>query len=179
MDLNAPAAAQRAPPEHPTRAKLLLWIEERPGACIQDMADFLEVARTAAVHHVRVLVKDGYVRVVKSGRRALHYSTRVGAKPGDDLLAHLRLERARLIVDALREDPGTSWRSLAKRLDVTPRAVRWHVQRLEQEGLIQVVPKDRGARHVVVLNPALRHLASEGLDEPVYQQPRQAVGAEA
>ncbi len=135
-----------------TRRRLLAWLEGHPGARLSDVAAFLDVTRTAAVYHVRQLERSGHVRVVVARRQRLHFANHAHPET-QDLLGLLRLERARQIVEALREDPTLSWRRLAKQLGVTPKAIRWQIGRLEDEGLLEV--RDQGDRHRVRLHPVV------------------------
>ncbi len=126
----------------------MAWIESNPGASLQELADALGVTRTAANYHVRRLVRSGTVRQVRQGRRVLHFGPVRNTPLRDTVMAALRQQRVRELLQMLMQDPTASWRELAAALDVTPRAVRWHVRRLEEEGLIEVHEVGVRAHHV-------------------------------
>lgn len=117
----------------------------------------LGVARTAVIYHVRCLVKAGVVRQVRHGRRVLHFGAGKRDPLQDTLMGKLRQDRARQVLRTLLEEPTLAWRKLASRLDVTPRTVRWHVRRLEDEGLIQIQAAG-GGHHVHVHPDVAKHL---------------------
>lgn len=118
------------------RARLLALVAGRPGMSIRELAQALGVRRTAVVHHLRKLGAAGKVRCVRSGRRLLAFPA--AATPYEGLVGLLRLETVAALVAALRQDPSLSVRGLARRLDVTPRAVRYHLLRLESLGLLRL-----------------------------------------
>jgi predicted transcriptional regulator len=140
----------------PVRAHILGLVEARPGASIQDLADGTGVNRTAVVHHARRLVREGRIEAVRHGRAVLHFPAGVASTAHRSVLAALRLETACAILSALRGQPDLSWRALARRLGVTPRAIRWQVRRLAEAGLISVVKGENGAPHLTVLSAELR-----------------------
>lgn len=142
------------------RDRLMEFLRERPGCCLQEIADHLGIARTSAVHHVRVLRRERQVVVQRKGRRALHFPTAVDDRVHRTILAAWRLDTARAILEHLHEDPRTSWRAIARSIGVTPRAVRWHLQRMQQEGLLRIRRTPDGG-HEAVLHPQVR-LLSEG-----------------
>lgn len=142
------------------RDRLLDYLHERPGCCIQDIADHLGIARTSAVHHVRVLRRDRQVVVQRKGRRVLHFPTAVDDRVHRTILAAWRLDTARAILEHLSRDPRASWRAVARSLGVTPRAVRWHLQRMQADGLLRIRRTSDGG-HEAVLHPHVRQL-SEG-----------------
>ncbi len=74
--------------------------------------------------------------MLRHGRAMLHFPLHVDA-PQRSLLGVLRQETARSILEALRGDPSLSGRALARRLQITPKAVRWHIKRLRTEGILE------------------------------------------
>jgi predicted ArsR family transcriptional regulator len=151
------------PPRHPAQQRILAAVADRPGLCLQDLAKELGITRTATLHHVRRLAREGLIHTARHGRRVLHFQA--AAQPPPTLLGLLHVHTARLVVELLSQDPGASWRKLAKQLGITPRAVRWHIRKLEGERALHVQPSRFGPGHVTVLSPALRSLM--GLDAPL------------
>lgn len=144
-------------PRHPAQERVLQVLKERPGASVQDLAHALGLTRTATLHHVRRLARQDLVRSVRQGRRRLHFLAAV-PPPDQTLMGLMHLHTARLVLERLARDPAASWRALAKDLGVTPRAVRWHIRKLQGEGVLEVQPSRFGPGHVAVLSPALRAL---------------------
>jgi len=152
---------------HPAQARVLHVLGERPGASVQDLAEDLGITRTATLHHIRCLMREGLVCSLRQGRRRLHYLAATQQPP--TLLGLLHAHTARLVVESLASDPGTSWRRLARQLGITPRAVRWHIRKLEAESALRVQPSLFGPGHITVLSPGLR--AALGLNAPLALPP--------
>ncbi len=140
------------------RARLMSFLEERPGSCLQDIANYLGIARTSAIHHVRVLRNDRQIVTQRKGRRVLHFPTAVDDRVHRTILATWRLDTARSILQELEKDPRSSWRAIARNLQITPRAVRWHLQRLEDDGLLSIRRTPDGLRHEAIIHPGVRTL---------------------
>lgn len=127
-------------------------IRGEPALTIQELAQRLQVARTAIVYHVRRLQRQGLVQTTRLGNRVHHLPA--DGVAGGTLLAALRLHNARRLVEAIRRDPSASWRSIGRSLGVSSRTVRWHLRRFESAGLLRIV-EQAGRRHVVDLHPSM------------------------
>ena len=130
----------------------------RPGTSIRELADALGIQRTAVVHHLRILGRAGDVRSVRSGRRVLVFPA--AASPFEGLLGLMRLRAVQQLVGLVRAEPGLSVRGLARRMDVTPRAVRYHVQRLRGMGLLEL-RWGPGGRRILVLDAKASSLVED------------------
>jgi predicted transcriptional regulator len=101
-------------------------------------------------YHLSVLEKEGFIRSVKDGRYKCFFTKRrncVDALPVDELPYELRVLREsiitaikrktpKLIIGALMECETISHQELAKICDVTPQAITFHAQKLENSGII-------------------------------------------
>jgi predicted transcriptional regulator len=140
---------------HLAQRRLLSFLEAHPGRSLRELADHLGVTRTAAVYHVRRLERRGLVTRLRHGTRRLLFPSSIPDTAGRHLLASFRLHNARVIAQALHADPTLSWRAVARKLGLGTNTVRWHVARLEEQGLIRVVARGR-RRHVIALHPELQ-----------------------
>lgn len=149
---------EREPPSlpvNPTQRRLVALLEQQPGRSLQEIADHLFVTRTAIVYHVRKLERLGLIFSLQQGNRRLHFPKSISGTVQRTMLGVFRLRNARHVVEALREDPTISWRSMARKLNLAPHTVRWHISRMEDEGLLRVV-EQAGRRHVIALHPELQ-----------------------
>lgn len=128
----------RADLSHPTRGRILAYLSENPGASLSEVARYLGVHRNAVAHHIRILSSYDKVQQRRQGRRALLFPAAYSNPRHQDLLGLVRQSTSRDILAALAIDPTVSWRALAQALGVTPHTVRWHIQRLETMGLMQL-----------------------------------------
>lgn len=148
-----------------TRQRLTDLVAQRPGSSIRELADALGIRRTAVVHHLRLLGRAGTVRSVRSGRRLLVFPA--CANPFEGLVGLLRLRAVRRLVEVLRDEPGLSVRGAARRLGVTPRAVRYHAMRLRDLGLLRVEWSLGGRRSLLLEARALDLLGPAAAPQPL------------
>lgn len=136
--------------------RLLAIVRAEPGLCLQELADRIGLTRTAAIYHVRNLSKRGYLSCVRQGRRVMHFVPDATRPPERTMLGLLRLTTVRTVLDELHRDPGVSWRTLARKLDMAPHTIRWHVSRLRREGVLEVLPRENGLGREVRIHPTVR-----------------------
>lgn len=152
--IGSPILYRRAGPpqvEGPeTRTRILHLVRENPGICIQELADLMHLARNAIVYHLRRLVRAGQVSATRHGRRTSYFGLDIAAKIVRDAHTIMRLRTVRCVLENLRTNPTLGWRTLAKRLKLTPHTIRWHVARLEQAGLLHVDRRPDGAHHATI-----------------------------
>lgn len=132
--------------EHPQRQLLAQAIEANPGIHFSELRRLTGLANGAAVHHLQVLEKAGRVK----GRRNLGYTCYF---PGDAALVGsaaaagaTKAEGARLVLAALRAEPGLSNLELAHRTGLSVATTHHHVQRLTSAGLVLGVRDGRSIR---------------------------------
>jgi predicted transcriptional regulator len=144
----------------PTRQRLAEEVARRPGSSIRELADALGIRRTAIVHHLRLLGRSGRVRCVRAGRRVLVFPP--AESPFEGLVGLVRLPTVQALVRAVQADPGLSVRGLARAVGITPRAVRYHLLRLGNLGMLEM-GWGIGGRRVVQLHPAAVQAIQPGL----------------
>ncbi|MEA3189526.1 MAG: Winged helix-turn-helix DNA-binding [Thermoplasmata archaeon] len=130
--------------EPDARARIVVLVAATPGLSLQDLALAMGLSRTAVARHTRRLAKDGRIRRIRSGRRVLHVPN--GHEGNPTILAAMRQRTARIVLESFRADPRLPVRELARRLDVTPKAVRWHVKRFRADGLLEGAGMERDGR---------------------------------
>lgn len=141
--------------ESPVRARIVQLVEATPGLSLQDLVHQLGLSRTAVARHTRRLAKEGRIRRIRSGRRVLHVGMAHEGHP--TILAAMRQRTARMVLESYQADPRMPVRELARRLDVTPKAIRWHVKRFRADGLLD-------ARAALERRPGAEPALGEGLD---------------
>lgn len=154
----------------PTRSRLVEQVARRPGSSIRELADALGIRRTAVVHHLRLLGRSGRVRCVRAGRRVLVFPP--AESPFEGLVGLIRLPTVQALLRALQEDPSLSVRGLARAVGITPRAVRYHLLRLGNLGLLEM-GWGMGGRRVVLLHPE----AVQAVQPDLASMPPRATGS--
>jgi predicted transcriptional regulator len=141
----------------PNRRRILLHIQAHPGSCLQEIADSIGLTRTALAHHLRALERDALVARNQQGRRVLMFPSSITRPAHRSVLGVLRQASARAVLEALYANPTESYRKVAMRLGVAPHTLRWHVQRLQEHGIIHVLRHGRtGTGHTLHFHPSVR-----------------------
>lgn len=141
---------------------------QHPGLCIRELAQHLGIRRTSVVHHLRKLLAAHHVRCVRAGRRLLVFPPATTAFEG--LVGLLRLRTIHNVVSTILGDPSISVRGLARRLELTPRAIRYHLLRLEDLGVLEM-RWGRGGRRILVLDPKAAEIVPAVSAEPRQEAP--------
>jgi predicted transcriptional regulator len=144
-------------PRSPNRRRVLLHIQAHPGSCLQEIADSIGLTRTALAHHLRALERDKLVSSVRQGRRVLLFPSSITRPAERSVLGLLRQASARAVLEALYVNPTESFRKVAIRLGMAPHTLRWHVQRLQEQGIIHVLQHGLGGKsHTLHFHPSVR-----------------------
>lgn len=132
--------------EHPNRLALYDLISRKPGIRLQDLCGETDLSRTAVTHHLRLL-ENQHLIVSRRVGRSRHFFENGGRFPREQKEAYavLQNDRSREIADAIRARPGIIQKGLCEALGLRPSIVHWHVQRLQDAGLVAA---DRQGRTV-------------------------------
>lgn len=130
------------PLEHETRATIYEHLRDAPGAYLSEIADETNVPLSTLRYHLRILAFENLVTdvTVRGKRRFVPIDA-----DHDALTAALDDEATAAVLEALAEEPD-SVSGLADRLERDPSTVTHHLQRLEDEGLVE---RERQGRSVI------------------------------
>jgi DNA-binding MarR family transcriptional regulator len=124
------------------RSDIRSIVSERPGATFTEIREAVGAATGTVQHHLRVLVRGGVLRRVRTGKYTRYY-------PANSRVLALSPSEEAVVNHLDREGPSTK-AELANRLGMSRQLVHYHVERMEGKGLVQV---DRdGPAPVVHLN---------------------------
>ncbi|HEX2066196.1 MAG TPA: winged helix-turn-helix transcriptional regulator [Candidatus Thermoplasmatota archaeon] len=102
---------------------LLEIVNDQPALNIRELAERLDVQRTAAKHHVSTLLRAGLLATVRQGRHVLHFTNWMSVAERK-ALAVLRIGSVRSVVALAFASPGITTRQLAEQLGISQRTVR-------------------------------------------------------
>jgi len=127
--------------DHPARRLLYEAVAARPGVSLYELRTVLGRSRSAASHHLRLLVQGGLVVRRRQNRRTIFYRpSDVGRVPGPGTAKRSRWESATL--EALRNRPARSQAELASRLGISQGFVSRILGRLRARGQVQRVREE-------------------------------------
>lgn len=126
--------------DQPSRQEILRCAQQRPGITFSEIRNATGLGSGTAVHHLRVLVREGFLTTRRDGQFRRFYVA--GTLPTTSL--HSTRER---IVTILRDGPRSP-SALAADLSISRQAVHEHLGNLARDGLIvfETRPEGRVAR---------------------------------
>lgn len=128
--------------EHPRRAAIMAHVRADPGAEVTAVARELEIARGVALHHIKRLRQEGFIRVTRLNGRTALFAADSGHLGNEEAAVLLRRDASRNLYEAIRAQPGIDQSTLADMLDITQQRVSLLLKRMDEAGLVR---KDRKA----------------------------------
>lgn len=148
------------PLENATRATIYELVRETPGTYYARLASEAGVTEETVRYHGRVLEREGLVEQRKlRGRHRLYPVTMDGGDP--ELAAAMVDPAVAKVLDAIECREPTTLSAIAEAVDCAPSTVSYHLDRLEEDGLID---REREGRTVHI---RLHVSTRAGLDESV------------
>lgn len=133
------------------RSRIFDYIKDNPGVTTQELADALEVDYSTANHHVSVLKEFDLVHSRRKGR-ITHYFENHGTYGNfeKDAIPLLREGTSAHVARLVRDNPGIKASGVARKLDVDPSTVKWHLDKLRDADLVDAEPIDGRSQGLVV-----------------------------
>ncbi len=130
---------------HPVRKEIFEYIEEHPGAFIGEMDRTLSYGSGTLHHHIRVLERCRLLTEEIEGSRRRFFVRGSVDRRERPRVAALANETLRRVYGTIEKTPGIHQTALAAELGISRAALRKHLRRLEEVGLIE---SDRHGRTV-------------------------------
>jgi predicted transcriptional regulator len=115
--------------QHEVRSGIHVHVSRHPGIRFEDLRRALGLANGVLVFHLRVLERNGFVTAHKEWTRRRFYAT--GAVPTVPTQGV-----AATMAQLLRDAPGIPPAEIARRLGISRQLARYHLRRLETEGVL-------------------------------------------
>ncbi len=122
--------------EHPVRQEVFDTIEGDPGIHFQALVRATGRGNGVLEHHLRMLTHAGLVRQRQAGGYTCYFPAAMDRKVME-ASSVLKADIARSALDKIMAAPGLAVGELASSLGVTPKAVRYHLDRFEAAGLVR------------------------------------------
>ena len=126
--------------DHPVRAQLHGLVVDEPGIYVRELVRRSGRNRSVVRHHLRMLVDAGALRE-HGGDGHRRYFPGAG-EPADAGPVHRAL--AQRVLTSVRDSPGRNVSQIAAGLGVTRKAVRYHLKRFQDEGILHIEHTRRG-----------------------------------
>jgi len=116
--------------DHETRGRIVLYLNENPGAHFNRIKKELELKNGTTGYHLRVLESGGFIKSRADGMYRRFYP--YGYKVPDVVLS----DTEKSIVMQIIKQPGIKQREMASRLDLSQSTVAYHVKDLKAKGIV-------------------------------------------
>jgi predicted transcriptional regulator len=129
---------------HPVRELILERVRAQPGIHESDLARAVGLRHNHVQYHVRVLEDVGVLETRHFG--GLKCIFELGKlSPAEKALAMAQRGRSHEVLQLVNAEPGIAQRDLARKLGMTESSAKWHLDRLEQSGVVRT-ERARGAK---------------------------------
>lgn len=142
-----------------TRESIFRHVIEHPGVNVSEVVKEFGLGWGATVYHLRVLERSHLLTANKQGRQVCYFQN--GGRYNGQMagISALRNANAALVARVILTNPGIQQRAICKVTALAQPTVSWHLQRLEEAGL--VVSEGAPRKRYCAL-PALGSLAERG-----------------
>ncbi len=131
------------PLEHETRSAIYDHVRDSPGTYLAEIGEETDVPMQTARYHLRILEFENLISRKNIRGRRRYFP--IGSE-SDELDAALNDEPTAAVLHALATEGPDSVSGLAETLDRDPSTVTHHLERLEEDGLVE---RERDGRSVV------------------------------
>lgn len=131
--------------DHDARHRMYRIIQDEPGIHVSELMRRIDGGWGGLMHHLHVLEDKEFVTSREDGRYRRLFP--VGQYNPDrmDTIALLRNESTAEALDIIARRPGINQTELASRMGIKPPSVRYHIDKLDDAGLIR---RERDGRSV-------------------------------
>lgn len=129
------------------RERIFGVVKGDPGVSATEVAERAGVAWGTTLYHLNVLEQNRMVVRVKDGRYLRYFENGAVGSGSRAGLMLLRNATTAKVAETVAATAGLTQKDLSARLDMTPQALHWHLQRLEAAGMVRKVREGRVVRH--------------------------------
>lgn len=133
------------------RASIFAFVNHNPGATFTQIRESVSAASGTVQHHLRVLVRGGVLRRVRTGKYTRYY-------PFNHRVLALPPSQETLVKTLVKDGPATK-AELAKRTGMSRQLVHYHVEKMAELGLVEV-DRDNGSPVIHLGYPVMDRLDS-------------------
>jgi DNA-binding transcriptional ArsR family regulator len=150
------------------REAIYRHVAESPGVNVSEVVKRFGLGWGATVYHLRVLERNHLIVAAKQGRQVCYFQNGgryTGQMQG---ISVLRNANAALVARAILAHPGAQQRELCRLTQLAQPTVSWHLQRLEESGLVL---SEGAPRKAYRASPSMEQLVQRGLVPGYAPQP--------
>lgn len=126
--------------DNDVRNAIFKYVENNPGATITEIAEGVGVSHSTATYHIKILTEFDLVSKRRDGNSLHIFPSDAGLGSKEALLlSYMRDRETREIIRSVYANPWTYPSELARSLDMSRSSAQWHLEKLEDSGIVNVV----------------------------------------
>lgn len=158
---------------HPTRRQIFKVICENPGAYFYNLAADLSTENISSgtlSYHLKKLEESGIIQSEKMDGKRVYFPRKLRSRAAEKMYLILRNDNAEKIFQYIINNEGCYQNEIAREIESHHDTVRYHVEKLEEEGLIRREKERKKVRFYIgprgqeLLNGSLNVLTQQFVD---------------
>lgn len=126
--------------DNDVRNAIFKYVESNPGATITEIAEGVGVSHSTATYHIKILTEFDLISKRRDGNSLHIFPSDAGLGSKEALLlSYMRDRETREIIRSVYANPWTYPSELARSLDMSRSSAQWHLEKLEDSGIVNVV----------------------------------------
>lgn len=126
--------------DNDVRNAIFKYVENNPGATITEIAEGVGVSHSTATYHIKILTEFDLISKRRDGNSLHIFPSDAGLGSKEALLlSYMRDRETREIIRSVHANPWTYPSELARSLDMSRSSAQWHLEKLEDSGIVNVV----------------------------------------
>lgn len=132
---------------HEKREEIYGLIRGAPGIHAHEISSKANIGWGTTVYHLKLLEEHSLVVSKRAGRYKRFFPSGGATGGVKEAYGALRNDTTARVADFVRRTPGASQKDVCDALGISPSLVSWHVERLEEAGLVKKVKEGRRVRY--------------------------------
>ncbi len=136
--------------ENKNRNLIYRIVEEKPGISFTEIVRELGITKTMAKYHLDRLLYYGLITPHSNNGRSGYFRNNDTYSDNEKMLYLIKKNpHDSKIIELVRNSPGITRKEIAGEISLSGPSITWHLERLENSGLIEVVRAGRTTRYYI------------------------------
>ena len=136
--------------DNKNRSMIYRKVEEKPGISFTEIVRELGITKTMAKYHLDRLLYYGLITSHSNNGRSGYFRNNNTYSDYEKMLYLLKKNpHDSKIIELVRNSPGITRKEIAGEINLSGPSITWHMERLENSGLIEVVRAGRTTRYYI------------------------------
>jgi predicted transcriptional regulator len=146
--------------ENRNRLSVFGYVLLHPGCSLSEISLKLDMKVGTVKYHVQMLESEGRIILRRISKYTLLFTcSRAYSEQAKALLSYTRNETGKSILYAILVEPGVTNRDLSERFGLDKSTIHWHIERFQDENLVQSKRDGRYKRYF--LEPGVINLLND------------------